>query len=134
MNIPLGVVSNKKSDFLQAEVKHLGWGKYFGDCIVGAGDAIRDKPSADPLLYALNKKDASINQKNIWYISDTEIDLICAEEAGCQPIIIHTKEKEISEKLDKKPMKEPIFVKKYEEIYGFLLQSEKKTLKHTKNN
>ena len=105
INIPLGVVSNKKSNFLQAEVKHLGWNKYFEDCIVGAGDTIKDKPSAAPLLYALKKKDASINQNNIWYIGDTEIDVMCAEETGCQSIIIHTKEKEISEKLSKKLFK-----------------------------
>lgn len=134
MDIPMGVVSNKKTDFLQAEIKHLGWQKFFGDCIVGAGDAPRDKPSADPLLLALNKKNAVINQNNIWYIGDTEIDVMCADETGCQCIIIHTEESQISEKLDKKPVKEPVFVKKYEEICGFLLQSEKKTLKQTMNN
>lgn len=131
LNIPLGVVSNKKSKFLQSEVKHLGWDKYFDDCIVGAGDAGSDKPSAAPLLYALQKKNKSINQKNIWYIGDTEIDVLCADETDCQSIIIHTEKSEIFEKIEKKLQKEPIFVKKYEEIYGFLLQSEKKTLKHT---
>ncbi len=45
----LGVVSNKKGDYLRAEAARLGWQGYFGS-IVGAFDAARDKPATDPVL------------------------------------------------------------------------------------
>ena len=43
--IYLGVVSNKKGDFLRHEAKHLGWDRFFG-ALVGALDAKKDKPSS----------------------------------------------------------------------------------------
>ena len=46
--IYLGIVSNKKGDFLRTEAAHLGWDRYFGG-IVGANDAKNDKPGADPV-------------------------------------------------------------------------------------
>ena len=47
VGIYLGIVSNKKGDFLRTEAAHLGWDQYFGG-IVGANDAKNDKPVAGP--------------------------------------------------------------------------------------
>ncbi|PPR74739.1 MAG: Phosphoglycolate phosphatase [Alphaproteobacteria bacterium MarineAlpha3_Bin4] len=45
--IYLGIVSNKKGDFLRTEAAHLGWDRYFGG-IVDANDAKNDKPAGRP--------------------------------------------------------------------------------------
>jgi phosphoglycolate phosphatase len=84
--IPLGVVSNKSSVFLRKEAAHLGWESYFG-VVVGAGDALRDKPAADPVLLALQilKIPASAE---VWMVGDAPVDWDCAKAAGCQAIAI----------------------------------------------
>ena len=85
-NIPLGIISNKSSLFLHKDILHLGWGKYFG-VIVGAGDAARDKPAPDPLLWALEKLRIPPSP-GVWMIGDTPADWSCAAQAQCQPIAI----------------------------------------------
>ena len=51
---PQGVVSNKAGAFLRREVTYLGWNRFFGP-VVGAGDAVADKPAPAPLLLALQQ-------------------------------------------------------------------------------
>lgn len=82
MNIPMGVVSNKRNDVLVSEVEALGWQDYFG-VYIGAGVAEKDKPSAAPLLYAVERHPADIALKGIIYVGDTETDLKTVAEAGC---------------------------------------------------
>lgn len=82
MDIPMGVVSNKRNDVLVSEVLALGWEHYFG-VYIGAGVAEKDKPSAAPLLYAVDKHPANIVLKEIIYVGDTETDLKTVAEAGC---------------------------------------------------
>lgn len=81
-----GVVSNKKGDFLRAEVAHLGWAPFF-DTVVGAGDAAADKPDPAPLLMALGqlrvRADASV-----WYIGDTGLDMVAARAAGVTAVLL----------------------------------------------
>lgn len=86
MGIPIGIVSNKNSLFLRKEVTHLGWGGYFG-VLVGAGDASRDKPAADPILLALQKLNIPASSQ-VWMVGDAPVDWECAIAAGCQPIAI----------------------------------------------
>jgi phosphoglycolate phosphatase len=79
------VVSNKQGQTLRKELEHLGWNKYF-DVAIGAGDAARDKPHADPALLAL--KDSGIAPgPDVWFIGDTIADLGCAQNAGLTPIL-----------------------------------------------
>ncbi len=80
--VPMGIVSNKRHDALEREIKHLGWDKYFG-CWVGAGEAARDKPEADPLILALSRHSVPLDIKNVLYVGDMESDLGCAAKAGC---------------------------------------------------
>lgn len=80
-----GVVSNKQSVTLRQEVPQLGWEKYF-NVWIGAGDAARDKPHADPALLAL--KDSGITPgPDVWFVGDTGADLGCAKNAGFTAIL-----------------------------------------------
>lgn len=82
----LAVVSNKKGDYLRKEAAHLGWERYFGR-IVGAFDASRDKPSAEPVHLAL--MDSGIGAgRSVWFAGDADVDLECAVNAGCIPILL----------------------------------------------
>ncbi len=84
-----GVVSNKQSVTLRQEVPQLGWEKYF-NVWIGAGDAARDKPYADPALLAL--KDSGIEAgPHVWFVGDTGADLGCAQNAGFTPILYRPK-------------------------------------------
>lgn len=83
--LKLGVVSNKRSMLLHAELAHLNWGKYF-DIVIGAGDAAQDKPHADPALLALSRI-GSTPSREVWFIGDSSADLECAHNAGLTPIL-----------------------------------------------
>lgn len=81
----VGVVSNKQGSTLREEIEHLGWQCYF-DVAVGAGDATRDKPHADPVLLAL--KDTGIEPAaHVWFVGDTGVDLQVAQTTGCTPVL-----------------------------------------------
>ena len=82
----LGVVSNKLGEHLRREVAHLGWGELFGG-IVGATDAVRDKPAPEPVALALSGSDIA-PADDVWFVGDTGIDLECARNTGCQGILI----------------------------------------------
>lgn len=80
-----GVVSNKTSATLKQEVPALGWDKYF-NVWVGAGDAAKDKPFAEPALLAL--KDSGVKPgPDVWFVGDTEADLGCAQNAGFSAVL-----------------------------------------------
>lgn len=79
------VVSNKRGPNLRKEITHLGWDNYF-DAIIGAGDAEKDKPDPAPVLLAL--KQANITEgEGIWFLGDSEVDLECAHNTGCIPLL-----------------------------------------------
>lgn len=80
----VGVVSNKTGEILRKEIEKLGWGKYFKS-VVGAGDAERDKPAADPALKAV--RDAGLKPDSVvWFAGDGDADIACARAAGCFPV------------------------------------------------
>lgn len=82
----LAVVSNKRGDYLRAEAEHLDWSRHFG-AIVGATDAKRDKPAPDPIEMAL--ADSGIEPgARVWFVGDADIDLQCAHQAGCHPVLL----------------------------------------------
>lgn len=82
----LGVVSNKKGDFLRGEARHLGWDRYFG-ALVGALDAERDKPAPEPVRLALKGSGVAPGPA-VWIAGDADIDLECAHNAGCTAVLI----------------------------------------------
>jgi phosphoglycolate phosphatase len=83
---PQGVVSNKAGAFLRREVVHLGWSSFFGP-VVGAGDAVADKPDPAPLLLALSQMGRSASA-DIWYMGDTALDMQAARAAGLTAVLI----------------------------------------------
>ena len=88
MNIPMGVVSNKRGKFVNPEIDHLGWRKYF-HVTVGAGEAEADKPSEKPLLLGVKRANIEPQMNRIWYVGDTVFDFECAKGAGSPLIYIH---------------------------------------------
>ena len=82
----LGIVSNKTGDLLRAECEHLGWNDHFNN-VIGASDAQKDKPAADPLFLCL--EGLSIKPgKDTWYVGDAPTDLECAINAGVTGVLI----------------------------------------------
>lgn len=86
-DIFIGVVSNKKTVYINKEADHLGWDVFF-KVIVGGGDAQNDKPSSAPLKYAIDKAGLTLSAGDIWFVGDTESDLACAHEFGCLSVFV----------------------------------------------
>lgn len=82
MGIPMAVISNKRDEILRREVEAFGWEKYFG-VYMGAGVAIKDKPSAAPIFHALVNHPQKPIIEQLIYVGDTETDLKTAAEAKC---------------------------------------------------
>jgi phosphoglycolate phosphatase len=81
----LGVVSNKTGRVLRREAEHLGWSRYFRR-LVGAGDAPADKPDPAPVHAAL--AGSEIMPEAVWFVGDTALDIECAIQSGCVPVLI----------------------------------------------
>lgn len=82
----LGVVSNKTGALLRLEAEQLGWSRHFGG-IVGAGDAIADKPHRAPVELALATSGIAAGE-GVWFVGDTDVDMVCAGNAGCVPVLL----------------------------------------------
>ncbi len=95
LGIYLAVVSNKKGDYLRQEVEALGWQQHFGQ-IIGAFDALQDKPSAAPVDLAL--RGSGIERGlHVWFAGDADIDLECAVAAGCLPVLVRPEPPDVAE-------------------------------------
>lgn len=86
MGIFQAIVSNKRGDYLRKEVERLGWTNFFG-AIVGANDALSDKPSIAPVQMALSDSGV-LDGQSIWFVGDTDIDMECAINANCIPVLL----------------------------------------------
>lgn len=84
-DIFVAVVSNKTGKYLRVEIDHLGWQDYF-DKVVGASDATKDKPHADPVHHALEGSGITAD-KDVYFIGDSFTDVECSLNAGVTPII-----------------------------------------------
>lgn len=82
----LAVVSNKRGAFLRKEAEVLGWSGLFG-ALVGATDADADKPAAAPVMLALRPSGLSPGP-DVWFVGDAPIDMHCATNAGCLPVLM----------------------------------------------
>ncbi|MGQ9372137.1 HAD family hydrolase [Azospirillum sp. A39] len=80
------VVSNKNGGFLRAEAEALGWTRYFGR-LVGAQDAVQDKPHCAPVHMALEPAGIAPGAE-VWFVGDADIDMECAHGAGLVPVLI----------------------------------------------
>ncbi len=109
--IPAVVVSNKSNHYLRDESKQLGWDHYFAS-IAGAHDAPKDKPEREHPDYALKLAGLKAGA-DIWFIGDSETDVVCARNVGCTPILIADAEKA-------KNLGVVHFASGFEEILGWL--------------
>ena len=82
----LGIVSNKRGRFLRMEADHLGWTGHFNS-LVGAADAPQDKPAIAPVELALAGS-GIVRGPEVWFVGDTDIDIECAVNAGCLPVLL----------------------------------------------
>jgi len=88
MGIYLGVVSNKTGKLLRLEAQKLGWDNLFGN-IIGATDAPHDKPAKDPVMMALGGSGITPGL-DVWFAGDARIDMECALNAGCTPVLLRS--------------------------------------------
>ena len=86
LGVYLAVVSNKKGEFLRREAATLGWERHLRR-LVGALDAPRDKPAIEPVLMALDGSGIAPGRA-VWLAGDADIDLECAQNAACVPILL----------------------------------------------
>lgn len=85
-DIWLAVVSNKNGTFLRKEADRLGWTRTFSR-LVGATDAAEDKPSVAPVRMALEGSGIEPGDQ-VWFVGDSPIDMHCALNAGCVPLLV----------------------------------------------
>lgn len=85
-DVRLGVVSNKRGNLLRLEAAELGWDRYF-DSVVGAFDAARDKPAPEVVDFALAGSGLAAGPQ-VWFVGDTDIDILCAHNSGCVPVLL----------------------------------------------
>ena len=83
MNILLGVLTNRKREFMQHELTNVGgsdWSPIF-DTVVCGNDVEHRKPAPDLILKTLD----NLNIKpglHAWYVGDSTTDVIAAKTAG----------------------------------------------------
>ena len=85
---PCFVVSNKRGDFLRSEVHALGWDALFVH-VVGAEETPHPKPHRDPVDLALGRGGLTADDPAIWFVCDTSVDVECARNSGCTPVLVH---------------------------------------------
>ncbi|MFQ3622942.1 MAG: HAD family hydrolase [Acetobacteraceae bacterium] len=86
LGLPLAVVSNKTGRYLRREAEALGWSSRFA-ALIGAGDAVADKPDPAPLRLALQAIGAEPGPE-VWYVGDTALDMQSARNAGLLAVLI----------------------------------------------
>lgn len=89
--VKLGVVSNMTPALLRSQIAILGWEHYFGAAVVGAWEAGKAKPDAEPLFLAAERAGLAWAPERIWMVGDTETDLGCARAAGCVGILLKSR-------------------------------------------
>jgi phosphoglycolate phosphatase len=84
--VMLAVVSNKRGDLLRREIDYLGWADKFSR-VVGAQDAVADKPDPAPVRLALEGSGIAPGA-DVWLVGDTDTDMRAALAAGCWPVLV----------------------------------------------
>ncbi len=79
----LAIVTTKTGKYSQVLMEYFEIMKYF-KVLIGRENVENPKPHAEPILTAL--KELNIEDKDIWMIGDTKLDLISATNAGVNSI------------------------------------------------
>ncbi|MDP3371423.1 MAG: HAD-IA family hydrolase [Candidatus Paracaedibacteraceae bacterium] len=80
LDIPIVLVSNKTKALIVKEVDYLQLTDHFVS-VIGAGDAVHDKPNAAPVQLALERLGIEASM-DVWMIGDTPADWSAAKAAG----------------------------------------------------
>ncbi len=123
--IPMGVVSNKKRELIEAEIVNYGWEGYFIS-IVGAAEAENDKPSAAPLALAVERSGLDLSPEEVWYVGDTDNDLGCGNDFGAVCVFIESQD--MYNNLSKR-FKIDVHAQNCKGFHDLLLQYNQKALK-----
>lgn len=81
----MALVSNKRGPTLRKEAEYLGWTNYFS-ALIGSHDAEFDKPHRAPVDMVLEGSGIKAGP-DVWFVGDTAVDLECAYNSGCTPIL-----------------------------------------------
>lgn len=81
----LAVVTNKVERLSQKLLKDIGLADHF-DLVVGGDTAAKNKPSADPALYACGNLDLA--PADVLFVGDSTTDVGCARAAGCPVVCV----------------------------------------------
>jgi len=79
----LGIVTTKTGKYSKELMEHFDLMRYF-EVLIGREDVQKPKPDAEPILKALECFDTE--NKEIWMIGDTKLDLISAKNAKINSI------------------------------------------------
>lgn len=79
----LGIVTTKTGKYSKVLMEHFDLMKYF-EVLIGREDVENPKPHEEPILKALEQLDTE--NKEIWMIGDTKLDLISAKNANVNSI------------------------------------------------
>lgn len=83
----LGIVTTKTGLFSKILMEHFNLYDYF-DILIGREDVTNPKPDKEPIEKAL--KALNMEDKDIWMIGDTKLDLLCAKNANVNSIAVLT--------------------------------------------
>ncbi len=81
----LGVVTTKTGKYSKILLEHFKVLDYF-NCIIGRENTQEAKPSAEPILLALESMPKDISKSDIYMIGDTPLDIQAADNAGIKSI------------------------------------------------
>ena len=87
LHIKLGVISNRKREFMEREVANVSgddWGPLF-DTMACGDDVAHRKPSPDLLIRAMENLGVSPDT-SCWYVGDSTTDVVAAKEANVTAI------------------------------------------------
>jgi len=101
-NIQLFVISNKRGKTLREEAENFAVTDKFVR-IIGSHDATEDKPSTKVVDFTLDGTNLDPKNDLIWFIGDSEVDLQCAINSTCVPVLFG-QEQNISKKLKEKSL------------------------------
>ena len=120
--IILIIISNKLGNNLRAEAEKLQINdKFFA--IIGSMDAAYDKPSNAPVELALAGSDLDPKKDLIWFIGDTIVDLWCAHNSECQPVLYGSSmsiDRNFLEECKKNPQKPLLHFNSHQEIIEYI--------------
>ncbi|MDD2790308.1 MAG: HAD family hydrolase [Sulfurimonas sp.] len=81
----LGIVTTKTGEYSQILLEHFGLMQYF-KVLIGREHVEHPKPHQEPILKALESFKG--DEKEVWMIGDTKLDLLCAKNAEVNAIAV----------------------------------------------